>query len=57
MKSTNKRVNLDWNKLVGFNQVQAAKNTAGKKAAMAMIGAKVGGKVPPPAEAKLTLES
>lgn len=48
MKSTTKRINLDWNKLVGFNQVQAAKNTANKKASMAMIGAKVGGKVPPP---------
>lgn len=55
MKSTNKRVHLDWNKLVGFNQVQSVKTTD-ERAALAVIGAKVGGK-PPPAEAKLPRSS
>jgi hypothetical protein len=49
MKSTTKRIELDWKKLVGFNQVQSAKKDAGNRAARAAIGAKVGGK-PPPAE-------
>ncbi len=50
MKSTTKRINLNWNKLVGFNQVQSAKKNINEKGARAMIGAKVGGKLPPPAE-------
>jgi hypothetical protein len=54
MKSTTKRIHLDWNKLVGFNQVQSAKTTD-ERAALAIIGAKVGGK-PPPAEAKPTFK-
>jgi hypothetical protein len=45
MKSTNKRINLDWNKLMGFNQVASAQSGAGKKVARAAIGAKVGAKV------------
>jgi hypothetical protein len=45
MKSTNKRINLDWNKLMGFNQVASAKSGAGKKVGRAAIGAKVGAKV------------
>jgi hypothetical protein len=48
MKSTTKRINLNWNKLVGFNQVQQ-----NKKSSMATIGAKVGGKFPPPEDGKL----
>jgi hypothetical protein len=42
MKSTNKRVVLDWAKLMGFNQVKSAK---GKAQRMAMVGAKIGVKV------------
>jgi hypothetical protein len=56
MKSTNKRVNLDWAKLIGFNQVTSAQAGAGKKVGRAAIGAKVGAKIgvkgggTPPAE-------
>jgi hypothetical protein len=42
MKSTNKRVELDWAKLMGFNQVKSAK---GKAKSMAVIGSKIGAKV------------
>jgi len=56
MKSTNKRINLDWNKLMGFNQVSSAQADAGKKTSRSAIGAKIGGKIgakvgvkPPPA--------
>jgi len=42
MKSTNKRVALDWAKLMGFNQV---KSVRGKAHCMAMVGAKIGVKV------------
>ena len=45
MKSTKKRINLDWNKLTGFNQVSSAQSGAGKKVGKAAIGAKVGAKV------------
>jgi hypothetical protein len=45
MKSTKKRINLDWNKLTGFNQVSSAQAGAGKKVGKAAIGAKVGAKV------------
>lgn len=44
MKSTSKRVNLDWNKLLGFNQVKSAQAECKSKSAQAMIGAKIGGK-------------
>jgi hypothetical protein len=51
MKSTTKRIDLDWSKLIGFNQVQAARSSSDKKrireAIGAKIGGKVGGKVPP----------
>lgn len=43
MKSTKKRIELDWRKLLGFNQVKATKGE--RKAAKAMIGAKIGAKV------------
>jgi hypothetical protein len=42
MKSTNKRVALDWAKLMGFNQV---KSTRGKAQCAATVGAKIGVKV------------
>ncbi len=42
MKSTNKRIDLDWAKLMGFNQVKSAK---GKAPCTATIGAKIGVKV------------
>jgi hypothetical protein len=43
MKTSNKRINLNWNRLVGFNQVpsQDAKAT---KQAKAILAAKIGGK-------------
>lgn len=44
MKSTNKRVTLDWSKLLGFNQVKSAQADCKSKLAQAMIGAKIGGK-------------
>ena len=43
MKSTKKRIELDWSKLLGFNQIKVAKGQ--RKAAKAMIGAKIGAKV------------
>jgi hypothetical protein len=42
MKSTTKRIGLDWSKLLGFSQVKSAQTD---KAAMAAIGVKIGGKV------------
>jgi hypothetical protein len=45
MKSTNKRIQLDWAKLMGFNQVTTAQTTENKKAFRAALGAKIGGKV------------
>jgi hypothetical protein len=45
MKSTNKRVELNWTKLLGFNQVKSAQGVTDAKSSRAIIGAKVGGKV------------
>jgi hypothetical protein len=45
MKSTKKRIDLDWKKLTGFNQVSSAQSDTGKRVAKAAIGAKIGGKV------------
>jgi hypothetical protein len=45
MKTTTKRIELDWTKLLGFNQVKSAKNQPDGKCSRAMIGAKVGNKV------------
>ncbi len=45
MKSTKKRIDLNWNKLVGFNQVASAQSGTTKQAAKAALGAKIGGKV------------
>ena len=44
MKSSNKRIELNWGKLLGFNQVKATQ-ARGDKNSRALIGAKVGGKV------------
>jgi len=56
MKSTNKRIELDWTKLLGFNQVSSAQTRSTTKSSRAMIGAKIGlkagvkgGPPPPPA--------
>jgi hypothetical protein len=57
MKSTTNRIELDWSKLVGFNQVKSAQTSQDKEslkeALNVRVGAKVGGKVPPPAESAL----
>lgn len=45
MKSTNKRIELDWGKLLGFNQVKTGKTDLNKARARATVGAKVGAKV------------
>jgi len=45
MKSTKKRIDLNWNKLVGFNQVSSVQSGATKQAVKAALGAKIGGKV------------
>jgi len=44
MKSTKKRINLNWNKLMGFNQVSSAQADAAKQVGRAAIGAKIGAK-------------
>jgi hypothetical protein len=44
MKATNKRIKLNWGKLLGFSQVKAAQDDPKSKSAKAMIGAKVGQK-------------
>ena len=46
MKSTKKRIDLDWNKLVGFNQVKTSAKQNAKAALAAKIGGKVGAKPP-----------
>ena len=45
MKSTHKRIKLDWSKLHGFNQVKSAQPGKSAQHARAMIGAKIGAKV------------
>jgi hypothetical protein len=52
MKSTNKRIDLDWSKLMGFKQVKSAQTDSGNKLARAAIGVKLGVKagIKPPAE-------
>lgn len=62
MKSTTKRIGLDWSKLLGFSQVKSAQGNSSKvtKAAIgvkvgvkagvkAILGAKIGGKPVAPA--------
>jgi hypothetical protein len=50
MKSTTKRVALNWSKLLGFSQIKSVQSSS--EAARAAIGVKLGVKVgvkPPPA--------
>lgn len=42
MKSTTKRIHLDWARLFGFSQVKSAQHTP---EARAIIGGKIGGKI------------
>lgn len=53
MKSKNKRIELDWGKLMGFNQVKSTQGEGSKKITIAAIGVKLGikaGVKPPPAQ-------
>jgi hypothetical protein len=43
MKTSNKKLTLDWNHLVGFNQVRT-QGKQGVKRAKAVLAAKIGGK-------------
>jgi hypothetical protein len=45
MKATNKKIELDWNKLLGFNQVKAAQAQTDAERSRAIISSKVGVKV------------
>jgi hypothetical protein len=44
MKSK-KQIELNWSKLLGFNQVKQAQGDVNSKAARALLGAKIGAKV------------
>jgi len=44
MKSTNKRVKLDWSKMLGFNQIKSARGNLNSPEAKALVGAKIGTK-------------
>jgi hypothetical protein len=44
MKITNNRIQLNWGKLLGFNQVKGAQGNLKSKAARARIGQKIGQK-------------
>jgi hypothetical protein len=44
MKSTNKRIKLNWDKLLGFNQVKQAQGDLKSRSARALIEAKIGAK-------------
>ena len=44
MKKTDKRIELNWGKLLGFNQVKTNQGR-GSKNSRAMVGAKVGAKL------------
>ncbi|HEX4266226.1 MAG TPA: hypothetical protein VH597_17955 [Verrucomicrobiae bacterium] len=43
MKTSNKRVKLDWSRLIGFNQVRSQQSEKAKKMLAAKIGGKGGG--------------
>jgi hypothetical protein len=45
MKCTNKRIKLNWGKLLGFSQVKVAQGELRSKAAKAMIGTPKAGAV------------
>ena len=47
-KPTSKRVELNWGKLLGFNQVRTRENKQAKAALSAKIGVKGGGGGEPP---------
>jgi hypothetical protein len=42
MKLENKRINLNWNKLLGFSQVKVAQGDLNSKSAKALMEAKIG---------------
>ncbi len=44
MKSRSKRIQLNWGKLLGFNQVKLAQGEPKSKSAKALIDAKIGTK-------------
>jgi hypothetical protein len=44
MKTSIKPVKLDWNRLVGFNQVSSHQGKQNTKRAKAVLAAKIGGK-------------
>jgi hypothetical protein len=44
MKTSNKRIHLNWSRLVGFNQVPAQQDTQATKRAKAIVAAKIGAK-------------
>ena len=45
MKATNKRIKLNWEKLLGFNQVKFTQRDLKSKSAQSLIGAKIGAAV------------
>jgi len=45
MKSTNKHIQLNWGKLLGFNQVKLAQGQLKSKSGKALMKAKIGRKV------------
>jgi len=47
MKPNTNRIELDWAKLLGFNQVKAAQAQFNSDSAQVVLGAKVGEKPPP----------
>ena len=55
MDHTQKRIQLDWNKLHGFKLVERSRDGANIKCSQAVLGAKLGGKAwlrPAPTEPK-----
>jgi len=44
MKTSDKRMKLDWSRLFGFNQVQSVQTARGTKHAKAVLAAKIGAK-------------
>lgn len=45
MKTTHKRIELDWTKLLGFNQVKTAQTQPDSKNSRSLIGSRIGVKV------------
>ncbi|HVV01223.1 MAG TPA: hypothetical protein VHH88_07655 [Verrucomicrobiae bacterium] len=44
MKPSNNKIELNWGKLLGFNQVRQAQGSLKTKSARALVGAKIGTK-------------